>query len=510
MEKALARLVAQSQKSFGDIERSGTQAENALERVGRGGAKGAADLEKASRAATAQTANLSAQLQDVAVQLQGGGSPFTIAAQQGFQLASALGPGGAGAAVKALGAGFMAFLSPVNLVTVGLIALTGYAVQYATELLSGSDASTEALRKQADAIGSLATKWGEAVPSLKEYADRLKKAADAKELLDAQKQVLDDTYAGAKVQFKGTVPNAANVKFAINDSGIDPKLIADFGVTYSNLTDKMADNQATVTDVVAVQTALNAVYKKLPIQDIADFNIELNKIKPSTDEAAEGAKSVREQFDKASGRVQQLGDVANKVMQDLSGFDALTTADFVRDLANAVTGNLKPGLEGAVQALQDFASSGKLLQYLQDDIEKINSRPARDELEALVKKAEDGEIGVADIGKAIDALAAKNAKIAGPLDALKELIEAAVRARDAITDSATHRSHFQRPLLAGRWVAGKGRLVRRTPSRMARPARAPRQPSSGSSKVSSRMPSGIETPSARASAPTRPPALTAR
>jgi hypothetical protein len=73
-----------------------------------------------------QTANIAAQFQDIAVQLQGGSKPLTIALQQGTQLASVFQTMGSGKQIIAgLGAAFASLVSPVSLVTIGLIAAGG-------------------------------------------------------------------------------------------------------------------------------------------------------------------------------------------------------------------------------------------------------------------------------------------------------------------------------------------------------------------------------------------------
>ncbi|WP_246731039.1 phage tail length tape measure family protein [Rhizobium laguerreae] len=82
-----------------------------------------------------QTANIAAQFQDIAVQLQGGSMPLTIALQQGTQLASVFQTLGKGQSViGALGAAFSSLVSPVSLVTIGLIAAGGAAYQYFTSV----------------------------------------------------------------------------------------------------------------------------------------------------------------------------------------------------------------------------------------------------------------------------------------------------------------------------------------------------------------------------------------
>lgn len=100
-----------------------------------------------------QTGNIAAQFQDIGVQLAGGQSPFLIALQQGTQLSAVLGTvgGGARGVGAALGAAFSSILSPVSLLTIGVIALGGYLLQMFTNADSGASKTANTL-KQFDAL----------------------------------------------------------------------------------------------------------------------------------------------------------------------------------------------------------------------------------------------------------------------------------------------------------------------------------------------------------------------
>jgi hypothetical protein len=133
-----------------------------------------------------QTANIAAQFQDIAVQLQGGSKPLTIALQQGTQLASVFQTMGTGKQIIAgLGAAFASLVSPVSLVTIGLIAAGGAAYQYFTSVSEGGSKSEETLKKEAELIQEVADKWGGVLPELKKYADERQKLVDQKEQKDA-------------------------------------------------------------------------------------------------------------------------------------------------------------------------------------------------------------------------------------------------------------------------------------------------------------------------------------
>jgi uncharacterized coiled-coil DUF342 family protein len=135
--------------------------------------KPAVQLDKLSQSAgrtRVDTANLAAQFQDIAVQLQGGQSPFTVALQQGTQISQVLGPRGAGAAVSALGGAFLSLLNPVSIATIGIIALGGAAVQYASKLFGDVKSLDDMLQEHSSIIKSLQDSYGEAAKGLDFYA----------------------------------------------------------------------------------------------------------------------------------------------------------------------------------------------------------------------------------------------------------------------------------------------------------------------------------------------------
>lgn len=73
-------------------------------------------------------ANIAAQFQDIAVSAQMGMGPMQIALQQGTQLAAVLAT--MENPVKGLGQAFLSVLSPVSLVTIGVIALVSALLQF--------------------------------------------------------------------------------------------------------------------------------------------------------------------------------------------------------------------------------------------------------------------------------------------------------------------------------------------------------------------------------------------
>lgn len=151
MQRQLDKLV----KQLGDVDDSAAQAFT----------KAPAKIDNVAKSLNKtrfETANLAAQFQDIAVQLQGGASPLTIALQQGTQISQVLGQQGATGVVGLLGTAFASLISPVSLATIGIIALGGYAVKYGAEAIGAVGNLDDKLKAHAELIKSLKDAYGEA------------------------------------------------------------------------------------------------------------------------------------------------------------------------------------------------------------------------------------------------------------------------------------------------------------------------------------------------------------
>ena len=131
-----------------------------------------ANIRSMQGAARANTANIAAQFQDIAVTSAMGISPLQIALQQGTQLSAVLGPMGAAGAAKSLGAALLSVVNPTSLVTLGLVGATAAAIQY----FSKSKAETRTIDQLLDAhkasIDELTAAWGKAADSSTQYGQR--------------------------------------------------------------------------------------------------------------------------------------------------------------------------------------------------------------------------------------------------------------------------------------------------------------------------------------------------
>lgn len=117
-----------------------------------------------------QTANIAAQFQDIAVTSAMGMSPIQIALQQGTQLSAVFNEMGKGKAViQGIGAAFASIVSPVSLVTIGVIAAGVSLAQY---IASSGDLKTadDIIKEHEEHIKLLGPAYEEALKKQQKYA----------------------------------------------------------------------------------------------------------------------------------------------------------------------------------------------------------------------------------------------------------------------------------------------------------------------------------------------------
>lgn len=155
VQRLLVSLEASLKKYENEMRRAGSIADKEVGNVEKRLAAGSKNIGNS-------TANLAAQFQDIAVQLQGGSSPLTVALQQGTQINQVIGRAGAAGAVSLLAGAFASLLNPVSLVTIGVIALGGAAIQWLTSASSGVKSLDDLLEEHGQLIKGLKDSYGEA------------------------------------------------------------------------------------------------------------------------------------------------------------------------------------------------------------------------------------------------------------------------------------------------------------------------------------------------------------
>ncbi|KQY53105.1 phage tail protein [Rhizobium sp. Root491] len=183
------------------------------------------------------TANIAAQFQDIGVTAAMGMSPIQIGLQQGTQLSAVLQEiknSGQGVG-RGLAAAFASVISPISLVTIGIIAAGTAAFQYFSTVMSEGDKSAEVLKEQAALISAVAERWGDAVPALREYADQLKRAQDGADLQAATGNAIERVLADATKGYDGLKAAAVEASLTMQTGNQESR--QSFAVLIGDVTD---------------------------------------------------------------------------------------------------------------------------------------------------------------------------------------------------------------------------------------------------------------------------------
>ncbi|MER8439296.1 phage tail length tape measure family protein [Mesorhizobium sp. M1312] len=306
----LARLVVQIELSQAKVEKqaaaiakSAERAANKIDgdfaRANDNVAKSFQRANKLSTASTRQTSsavtNLSFQLNDIAMGLASGTSPFTIMVQQGSQVTQALSMagGGAGGAVRALGGAFASMVNPVSLATFAIIGLGGAAVQYFVQMLSDSEASEKTLKEQAELIGKVADKWGDALPALKAYNDERKKLADEQDIKGAIDAAVAGEYEPLRAKIKDINVELVDLLAKLQASGQLDGNVLKLQTAFAGMSADVDKGVSAVEHMKAVQAALTALYQTTHIQTAKDMADAIGHMADEFERAAKAGQQLR-------------------------------------------------------------------------------------------------------------------------------------------------------------------------------------------------------------------------
>lgn len=123
------------------------------------------------------TANIAAQLQDIAVTAQMGQSISTIALQQGTQLAAVLNQAGGNlrSIIPLVGSAIVSVLNPVSLVTIGVVAATAAAIQWGIATFGAAEKASDAIENHGKWLKNITEGWKEAGDAAEDAIDKANK-----------------------------------------------------------------------------------------------------------------------------------------------------------------------------------------------------------------------------------------------------------------------------------------------------------------------------------------------
>lgn len=353
--KQMATVAKQSADAAKYIE---DNFKRANDNVARGFQRGGQQATASMRQSSAAVSNLSFQLNDIAMGLASGTSPFTIMVQQGSQVAQVFNGTGGGlvGAVKTLGGALAQVVNPVSLASFALIGLTGVAVQYITTLSSGVPDVDKYLKEHADVIRSFEDAWGIAEKGAKQYSDAARQI-ELQKLRDefGSTQEAIDSLAGS---LKDEILSGETAKIL----GGSTKSVSDFSRALTLLEQDIPDFRQ-----FSLEMAKIAGMSGLP-EPIRKLATELRL-------AAQESIPLQEHLEKVAGHLNVIrlsGDQAKAAFAALTAQAmglGLEGGGAIATVAGRIKTDLIPAMTTAIEKVAEFAKNYRSLQ------DQVNQTP---------------------------------------------------------------------------------------------------------------------------------------
>lgn len=340
-----------------------------------------------------ETANIAAQLQDIGVTTAMGMSPLQIALQQGTQLSAII--GSMQNPIRGLAAAFMSVVSPVSLVTIGVIAAGTAAIQYFSTIGSEGEKSKALLEEQAELVSNVVRQWGEAVPALKAYSDALQAAKDSQELLKATDQTAGQQWEIARKQVVDLNIEFADLMTMMQSAGLDAESIKGLQRSWDGVTESIRKGKTDTEAMNSVQQGLASALQTTGIPAIGNFSKAFGDLSNTIAGAARQANIFREQALQAllTGQngpdLNQLSPLFTENGKFVSGKDFTPINAPVPEKRPLVELSYLPGEEKELKSAARSATSAA--NAYRDLIKSADDRVAQMKLEAELA----GQTGVA-------------------------------------------------------------------------------------------------------------------
>ncbi|PSH68624.1 hypothetical protein CU102_12760 [Phyllobacterium brassicacearum] len=245
-----------------------------------------------------ETANIAAQFQDIAVTSAMGSSPLQIALQQGTQLSAVfeqMKASGRGAGAALLGA-FTSIISPISLVTIGLVAGTAALIQYFSTAESGTEKTSKLFEEQNDIIREAASLWGDATPQLKAYVDELDRANQFTQGREAGEILAGRELDGLSDKLGGLKRQATEAFRALNGDPNNAVVIRDLRTAWSDLRERLDAGTASMEDLNRVQGELSNAVSQYGVPEVLRFKDAFDEITDSIYRSIEAAQKARSEW----------------------------------------------------------------------------------------------------------------------------------------------------------------------------------------------------------------------
>lgn len=414
---SLDRMGKEGQQTGREVKRLKSEAAQlrrelkTLQAAQTGAANNNRTLGTSNQLAAGSMANLTAQGNDVITMLVAGQNPMQLALQQGTQITQVIGPLGAAGAFKALGGAIMSMLSPINLITIGFIAVGAAAAQWLMSAADDGKEFADVLDDLETAMGDFKTATELAGLSTKEMFDKFGTADPV------LKQVLADLAAFEKIRAHDAIDATVRALDELSDW-------TDFAKSDGPFSSWDEQNQ-----VIADARAARDEFERLrSILETSENDAE--RLKAAID--------MREILRPANGDFRSLNEEQQRMFQNLSQIvrELVLMGVQVDQLAETQSAYNANDTEWAERKLASLEQEGELRQAInifgEDSLivaelraaaereafeELLNSRDISEELKQRLLDAFDAlqAMSTVDIASAISAGVTQAASLAGYL-----------------------------------------------------------------------------------------------
>ncbi|WP_282045534.1 phage tail tip lysozyme [Roseibium album] len=289
----------------------------------------------ANRLAAHEATNLSFQMQDIAVSLAGGQSPFLVMAQQGSQVSQIMGSRGLGQILPAIGGSIASLINPTTLLFAGLAA-GAYAAQAAFRAMQSEVVNLETvLDDHTDLIRRIKDAYQEAEDGARSYAsasssalelDRVNQERRERKALERELDEFLDALGPGQVQLQslGTATDAYKQARAALDDLI--KSAKEGDAQFSILRERLAEIALSPDLSRQQRGSLSLVTELTKAGETAERALKetasgLDAIGKSFEEVTSKAKEYRKALDQLEAGDRNLGrrDFAREDYQEAIG-----------------------------------------------------------------------------------------------------------------------------------------------------------------------------------------------
>lgn len=342
------------------------------------GAKAAGD---ATKFASHEVSNLTAQLQDVAVSLAGGQSPFLVMTQQGAQISQVMGKRGVTEIISGLGAALMSLITPTTLVLGGIV-LGGYAAAAAFDAIAGSaDDVEERMKKHEALVQRIADRYGDA----RQRVDDFNQAVHTNDIADAQDN-LEDMLKAYEQAEKSFMQGIARASVSVDTAGnIVPT--AGYDAFADAIAKASAEAEKGVMDVAAFRAAVWEVMQASDDPAVRQLGEHFRALGAEAQGSVDGVLAANGALNTVQSTLGATAAMMDKFRDAMKNFDKdQKTLAGMQDRLNLGTDPRKQFIAGEVGKLSDTATEGDIAKaqelagklYDQAEAQKAANAAARD------------------------------------------------------------------------------------------------------------------------------------